>query len=126
MAAQITAGDHEAGVRIFIEAWNGQAWTDLQANARAGLVASAAVLLADVTAIGADDAAADAYTTIAAPVLLISGTKSPVVAQMVCTVLAGAMPHATIASIATAGHMEPVQQPDVVAGAVRHFLAGLM
>jgi len=125
MAAQITAGDHEAGVRIFIEAWNGQAWTDLPANARAGLVASAAVLLADVTAIDADGAAADDYTTIATPVLVMCGTKSPAVARMVCDVLTGAMPKAAIANIATAGHMAPVQQPDLVAGAVRHFLAGL-
>ena len=125
MAARIAAGDSAAGVRIFIEAWNGQAWTDLPANARAGLVASAAVLLAAVTAIGADAAAADDYTTIAVPVLLMCGTKSPAVARMVCDVLTGAMPKAAIASVATAGHMAPVQQPDLVAGAGRRFLAGL-
>ena len=125
MSARIARGDTEAGVGIFIEAWNGQAWADMPPPVRAALVAIGQVLVDDVTAISAEVAGAASYAAIAAPTLLIFGDRSPDVAPMVCQGLAGAIPGATIARLANAGHMAPVQQPDLVAAAVLRFLGGL-
>ena len=125
MAARIANGESAQGVRGFIEAWNGQAWTDIPAPVRAALVASAQALLADVTAITAETTDAAGYATITAPCLVIHGTSSPAVAPMVCDALVRVMPAATIARIAGVGHMAPVQQPALVADAVLHFLGSL-
>ena len=122
MAARIADGDTEAGVRHFIEAWNGQAWTDMPAPVRAALVASGPVLLTDVVSISADTTGADAYRALATPILILSGTASPPTARMVCDVLAAAMPRADHVTLDNVGHMAPVQQPGPVAEAVLAFL----
>jgi pimeloyl-ACP methyl ester carboxylesterase len=123
MTASITAGDHAAGVRGFIEAWNGQAWTDIPAPVRAALVANAAVLLADVTAIAADLADATVYRGINVKSLIMSGAASPPTARMVCNLLAAALARGVQVTLDAVGHMAPVQHPDVVAVAVLEFLS---
>ena len=122
MAARIEDGNSEAGVRAFIEAWNGQAWDDMPAPVRAALVASAPVLLDDVISISADTTDADGYRALSAPTLILSGTASPATARMVCDVLDAAMPNARHVTITGAGHMAPVQHPALVAEAVLGFL----
>lgn len=124
MTAAITDGDAEAGVRGFIEAWNGQDWADMPAPVRAALVASAQVLLADVTAISADQTDAVGYRGIMVESLIMSGTASPPTARMVCDVLAAALPQGRHLTIAGVGHMAPVQHPDLVAATVLEFLGG--
>ncbi|MGE3918897.1 MAG: alpha/beta fold hydrolase, partial [Hyphomicrobiaceae bacterium] len=57
------------------------------------------------------------------PVLLLTGTRSPPILGRMVRRLAALMPSAEVVAIPEAGHMGPVARPDIVADAIRAFLA---
>lgn len=123
MAEHMAHGHDEDAVAGFITAWSGQAWADMPAAVRAGLVTSARRLAMDVAAVSLDMTPAEAYAAIAMPVLLLCGETSPHAAGLICARLAAAMPRARMCSIAGAGHMAPVAQPGLVAPLIQAFRA---
>jgi pimeloyl-ACP methyl ester carboxylesterase len=66
-----------------------------------------------------------ALESIAAPVLLLGGDRSPPVFAAVLAVIEGRLPHATRRLLPGAGHMMHAEAPRAFAAAVREFVAEL-
>lgn len=115
IAPKMAAGDPEGAIRDFIGLWNGEAWDAIPDRVRAGILALAPAILADTSAVSFDETPASAYAGIACPVRLVGTGHGPVPARAVLRRLAGAMPGAERRCVAAAGHMGPVQRPDLFA-----------
>ena len=63
------------------------------------------------------------YAKIAAPTLLIAGSKTRAPARAVVDLLAGALPHAELVTLKGAGHMSPFTHPAELNRAILAFLA---
>jgi pimeloyl-ACP methyl ester carboxylesterase len=118
------AGDAEAGVRRFVEAYGGVPWQSLPGAARGDLVLRAAGLLGQVVATNGARLEPEAVRRVASPVLIIEGARSPAVTRRMVRRLAGLLPGAKQVTLEGAGHMGPVGSPQAVAAVVTAFLAG--
>jgi len=118
------AGEPEAGVRRFIEAYGDLPWHALPDAARAGLVARAHALLAEAEATNRAILPLDALARLSLPVLVIHGTCSPPVLERMVRRLAASIPAADVAVVADAGHMGPVTHAHQVAEAISRWRAG--
>lgn len=67
----------------------------------------------------------DAYAKITMPVLVIAGGEDASATPDSVKALADALPNTRYAEIAGAGHLAPLEQPNVFAGHVRNFLKDL-
>lgn len=117
-----TAGDPEAGVAGFIEAYGELPWSALPAPARADLVARAPDLLRQASATNAARLERRSLSGLALPVLVLDGSRSPDVARRMATRLTDALPHVERVTIEGAGHMGTVLRPAAVAAAIEAFL----
>jgi pimeloyl-ACP methyl ester carboxylesterase len=119
---KLAAGNPEAGVRRFIEAYGEQAWPELPEVARADLVARAARILADAEATNACHVDREALTTMTVPTLLISGNRSPAVLGRMAARLAALVPDIEQSTIEGAGHMGPVSSAEKIGDVIAEFL----
>lgn len=121
LARQLAKGDSAQATRAFMAAWGAQGYDDLpptmqaQMRARIGIVAENAATLSDDRAQLLRPGGLEA---IDAPVLLISGTRSPAVIHAVTDALAARLPDVGRASVPDAGHMLPITHPGEVAGLI--------
>ena len=122
----VAAGDPEAGVKAFIEAFNEVAWSDLPAALRADLVAKASILAAETQAAPMVKLDKSRLAELSMPILILQGGRSPPVTQRMTLRLAEAIPSATRRVIDGAGHMGPALLPARVATELRPFLNGLV
>lgn len=114
----IDAGEPEAGVQRFIEAYGDLPWHALPEPARAGLVARASDLLAEAEATNRAVLSRDALAGLTIPILVLRGSRSPAVLERMVGRLAALLPSAQITVIADAGHMGPVTHAREVAEAI--------
>jgi pimeloyl-ACP methyl ester carboxylesterase len=122
---RVAAGDPEAGVAAFVEAYNEVAWSQLPAALRAGLVVKASNLVAETTATQELHLDMARLAALPMPVLILQGSRSPQVTHRMTAGLARAMPRAVSRIVEGAGHMGPVMSHAAVATEVRAFLDGL-
>lgn len=115
IAPAMAEGKPEEAIRDFIEAWNGVAWTDMPTPAREAILRFAPQILADTNAIRFAGGYADAYRSIACPVHLIGTGRSLETARAVIRRLHAANPHWATTMIPEAGHMGPIEQPELFA-----------
>jgi pimeloyl-ACP methyl ester carboxylesterase len=114
VTALIEAGDHRAAAEHFVDhvALGPGTWAQLADPVRAILEANAPTFLdetRDPTS-GSVDAAALAATAV--PMLLTSGTESPILFPAVIGELATLVPTAQVTTIAGAGHIPHATHPD--------------
>lgn len=115
------AGEPEAGVAGFIEAYGEVPWGRIPASARAAFVERASDLLAEASATHAARLDPNRIARISVPLLLLDGDGSPDVARRMVTRLSALLPSAERFTIAGAGHMGPVVAPNSVARAISNF-----
>jgi pimeloyl-ACP methyl ester carboxylesterase len=122
---KFAAGDPEAGVAAFVEAYNEVAWTQLPRALRAELVAKATNLVAETNAAQDLRLNKPKLAALPMPVLILQGSRSPQVTHRMTVGLARAIPHALRTVIDGAGHMGPVMSHVAVASVVSVFLRNL-
>jgi pimeloyl-ACP methyl ester carboxylesterase len=117
------AGVDEAWLAAFVDWWNGAgAWSALAEPTRAGFRAVAWKVSQEVASLTADTTDRARYATIAAPCLLLGGTRTPLTEQRTLERLAEALPRARLQMFPNIGHMGPMTHPDPVNTAiVAHF-----
>lgn len=125
IAAGVSAGHPEPAVARFIEAYNEVAWSELPGKARAAILADAQGLQATTQAVHVRPLSATTLASLTTPVLVLSGTRSPDVAQRMARRLTTKLANASHAIVEGAGHMGPVLAPDAVLAALRPFLPRL-
>jgi pimeloyl-ACP methyl ester carboxylesterase len=105
----VTAADHAAWLQGFVEYWGGpEAWSRLREPARAEMIRVGWIVYAGARSLVADRTRADAYRSITARTLLVTGERSPIAAGRVVSRLGEAIPGARVERLAGAGHMGPL------------------
>jgi pimeloyl-ACP methyl ester carboxylesterase len=108
-------GGGEPWMERFIDWWQGQgAWRSLPDSSRAAFLNVGRKVFQEVRSLTADRTPPDAYASIVAPSLLMSGARSPLAARRVCAILARALPHAELVTIEDGGHMAPLTHGHLV------------
>ncbi|SNT76480.1 alpha/beta fold hydrolase [Paracoccus seriniphilus] len=121
MGHLIAKGEMEQATRLFLATWGAQPYDKLPAAMqrqmcdRIGLVHSAGETLSHDHANLLRPGGLEA---IDAPVLFISGERSPAVVHGIADALAARLPDVGRATVPAAGHMLPITHPDEVAGLV--------
>lgn len=109
-----TRGDDE-WLRHFVDYWSGAgAWDALGEGGQASFRAAAPALADTAPALSAERTPIASYATIAAPVLLVRGNRSPPASRHVTALLADGIPGARMATVDGAGHMGPLTHRDQV------------
>lgn len=121
----VAAGDLEAGVRAFIEAFNEVAWGELPAPLRSEIVAKAELLAAETRAAPLVKLDRGRLAELSIPVLILQGERSPAVTHRMTLRLSEAMPQASRQVMAGVGHMGPALAPGAVAPMMEAFLQGI-
>ena len=111
----IAAGAPEAGVRVFVEAWNEVSWDALPASVRARLIAAASAMAREIRAGSSRPLALE---RIEAPLLILQGSASPAITARMTARLHGAVPGSRRVVLDGCGHMGPVQASVAVAAAI--------
>lgn len=111
----LAAGDPEAGIRVFVEAWNEVAWDALPASVRARLIAAAPAMAREIRAGSSRPLALD---RIGAPLLILQGSGSPAITARMTARLHAEVPASGRIVLDGCGHMGPVQVPAAVAAAI--------
>jgi pimeloyl-ACP methyl ester carboxylesterase len=110
-------------LEAFVDFWGGEgAWMALRPEARAEFVRVAWPLYQGVTSLVKDTTAASAYAAIDAPVLLLTGERTPRAERRVVERLGASFPHAHVEVIADAGHMGPLTHARAVNDVILTFL----
>jgi pimeloyl-ACP methyl ester carboxylesterase len=105
----VTPADHVAWLRGFVEYWGGpEAWSRLREPARAEMMRVGWIVHAGARSLVADRTGAEAYRSIAAKTLLVTGERSPIAAGRIVSRLGEAIPGARVERFAGAGHMGPL------------------
>lgn len=115
IAPAMAAGKPEEAIRDFIEIWNGVRWQDMPQSARDAILRFAPQILEDTNAIRFAGGYASDYNAITCPVHLIGTGHSPETARAIIRRLHGANPSWKTTLISEAGHMGPIEQPELFA-----------
>jgi pimeloyl-ACP methyl ester carboxylesterase len=108
-------GGRESWLQAFVDYWNGPgSWQAMPLPSREGFLRVGRKVYYEVRSLMNVRSGADAYASIDAPVLLLTGERSPAAARRVVQILAQSLPHSTLHTIAGAGHMGPITHADTV------------
>lgn len=108
-------GGSDAWLSAFIGYWSGEgAWEAMPAPARASFLRVGRKTFREVTSLGRDRTPLSSWATIAVPVLVLIGGRSPLAAQRVGTLLAHHLPQGRMTTVDGAGHMGPISHPELV------------
>ncbi len=108
IAAAAVDGEVNAGMRRFIDYWNGQgAWAMMQSSQRIKASQYIGRIMADFAAGLAENWSVEQIRELLSPLVVISGTESPAPALRAAEVIVGAASGSKHHSIAGAGHMLP-------------------
>jgi len=107
----------------FVDYWNGpDAWTGLRPYVQSALMRWAPKGPMDFHALMEERTPADAYRTLAFPVLLMRGERGPAPTRLIAETLAELLPAGRLVVIGGAGHMGPLTHaPLVFATIARHI-----
>jgi pimeloyl-ACP methyl ester carboxylesterase len=113
------SGADDAWLGRFVDWWNGPgAWDHLAEEARASFRAVGWKVFQEVRSIGDDRTSRATWATIAAPVLLLGGERSPPTERRVIEKLARTLPRAELRVFAEMGHMGPITHAGAVNAAI--------
>lgn len=119
----VARGDYWGGMERFIDYWNGSGtWESLTEDKRAALAARTPKVALDFYTTTAEDTPLSAYSSIAAPVLLLRGEYAPAPTRRIAELLAHAIPASHLQTVPGAGHMAPLTHKEFVNDAIRRHL----
>ncbi len=102
-------------MRIFIDYWSGEgAWARTSPRLQAELLGHLARVCADLRAVMFEHQTVLDLAGVACPTLVIQGSASPRVSRRLSELVAGAIPQATLRTVADAGHLAPLTDPHIV------------
>jgi pimeloyl-ACP methyl ester carboxylesterase len=102
-------------VEQLVDYWNGAgAWKRLPPAQQQAFARSGPKTFHEVRTSVFDETPHTAYAALSQPVLLMSGSRTPIAAQRVVAILAEQMPHARLEVLGGVGHMAPVSRADRV------------
>lgn len=105
----VSEHDHAAWLRAFVDYWGGpEAWSRLREPARVEMLRVGWVVHAGAKSLVADRTGVDAYRSLAAKTLLVTGERSPIAARRIVEKLGETIPGAHVERLAGAGHMGPL------------------
>ena len=122
LAREVAAGNREAGVRHFIEAWNETRWPALPERGRRHLIARADAFVAETGALGGHWITTDVLAELAMPTLFIRGALSPDLSRYIAENAMALIPEAREMVLDGCGHMAPLLAPARVAGCLDAFM----
>lgn len=126
VTAALARGDYAAGMERFYDYWSVPgAWARLPQEKRASLTPYLAKVALDFHATLGSRERSAGYGAVAAPVLLIQGTRSPAPTRRICRLLAEVLPDVRVKTIEGAGHMAPLTHRDAVNALVAGHLEGV-
>ena len=119
----VVTGDYRGAVAGFVDYWNGPgSWSALRPAVQSALIRWVPKGPLDFRALIEDPTPADAYRSLAFPVLILRGERAPSPTRTIAEGLAELLPVSRIVDIAGAGHMGPLTHaPEVSAHIVRHI-----
>ena len=119
----VVAGDYRGAMATFVDYWNGPgAWAGLRPYVQSALMRWAPKGPMDFHALMEERTPADAYRTLAFPVLLMRGERGPAPTRLIAETLAELLPAGRLVVIGGAGHMGPLTHaPLVFATIARHI-----
>jgi pimeloyl-ACP methyl ester carboxylesterase len=110
------SGRTAQAAEVFVDYWSGAcAWGTLSTARRPAVEERMHKVRAEFEALFADTVRADSYRTLAMPIHLITGTRSPLPARRVTELIARECVHAKIVRLEGMGHMGPVTDASRVA-----------
>ena len=120
----VAKGDDRAAAAHFMRYWLGRfRWFIAPEKFKAAVTATIPkVALEFMIALDADTSLDD-YTGVAAPTLLIAGSKTRVPVRAVTDMLAATLPNASLEILKGAGHMSPFTHPSELNRSILGFLA---
>jgi pimeloyl-ACP methyl ester carboxylesterase len=121
----VITGDYRDAVARFVNYWNGAgAWDAMRPSLQGALIRWAPKAPLDFHALIDDPTPAEAYGTIACPVLLLRGEHGPQPVRLIAEGLARLLPESRLTVVAGAGHMGPLTHAaEVSALIVQHVQA---
>ena len=121
--ALVNAGDRVGASRRFIDFWmGGESFDRMPERNREAITASIVSIEAWKEALFGEPTPLAAFSELRAPVLLLTGTRSPLSSRAVTQRLRHVLPRAEVTELDGLGHMGPVTHPQPVNDAIRRFL----
>ena len=122
--ALVNAGDPVGASRRFIDFWmGGESFDRMPERNREAITASIVSIEAWKEALFGDPTPRAAFARLDIPVLLITGSRSPLSSRAVTQRLRRVLPRVEVTELEGLGHMGPVTHPQPVNDAIRRFLA---
>lgn len=119
----VANGDYRGGMAGFVDYWNGDgAWLQAKPELQAALIRRLPKVALDYWAALGESMPLAAYGQIAAPSLILSGSRSPQPARRVAAIVGESLPNCRRLTIEGAGHMLPLTHKDAVNTAVLEHL----
>lgn len=121
--ALVNAGDLVGASRRFIDFWmGGESFDRMPERNREAITASIVSIEAWKEALFGEPTPLAAFSELRAPVLLLTGTRSPLSSRAVTQRLRRVLPRVEVTELDGLGHMGPVTHPQPVNDAMRRFL----
>ncbi|MCY6383579.1 alpha/beta fold hydrolase [Hoeflea prorocentri] len=125
LAAHVAEGAPEAGMRAFIDFWNGAgAFDSFGSKTQERFAAMAGSILDDFACGFSESWTLEDLSALKMPTLMMMGMESPAIAQHVAIEIAGAIRDARLAMLPGLGHMAPVFEPGWVNPRIFEHIAG--
>lgn len=122
----LDAGQADAAAGHFIDFWMGEsAWQHTPGNRRGPIIESVRNVRGWADALFGEPTPLPLLASLDVPVLLLSGSESPVSSLGVTRLLAGALPRVQTLTYSGMGHMGPITHGDMVNEAIACFLKTL-
>lgn len=122
--AALTAGDHEAAARHFIDFWAGAGtWRAMPADRRRVIARCAVNIPHWRHSLFDEPTPLEAFASLRIPILHMLAGHSPESAHAVNRLLRSAWPHARVIEFPELGHMGPITHPGIVNAAIGGVLA---
>ena len=121
--AALEAGDKAAAARHFIDFWMGEgSWARMPGPRKAPIAESVVAMRHWAHALMKEPTPREAFRALRAPVLLMTGGRSPASSLAVARILARTLPRVEVLELEGLGHMAPVTHPDAVNAPIARFL----
>lgn len=121
--AALEAGDRAAAARVFIDFWMGEgAWARTPEPRKAPIADAVVAMRHWAHALMSEPTRLDAFRSLRAPVLLMTGERSPASSLAVARLLRDALPRVEVLELEGLGHMAPVTHAEEVNAPIARFL----
>jgi pimeloyl-ACP methyl ester carboxylesterase len=123
VARAVENGHYWSGMSLFTDYWGGpRCWDGLKQETKLKLAQQAPTVLTDFAALFAEPTPIGAYRTLAAPTLILRGTRSPKPSRRICEMLADSMARTRLVDVGDAGHLLPFTHGEAMTAVIAEHL----